>query len=108
MQLNDLDSRRETIKKCAREVGAQYSEAPHPDGVCGRLVSADGRVMERSWGHGRYSQRMAYDDFTLQILVWKSSRTRKVTGVNDAPRVQCRKSSHHGFHPANERCALCP
>lgn len=29
-------------------------------------------------------------------------------GVNDARKVQCAKSKHHGFYPANESCPDCP
>lgn len=28
-------------------------------------------------------------------------------GVNDNRRVQCQRSEHHGFHPANEDCPYC-
>ena len=28
-------------------------------------------------------------------------------GVNSLQRIQCRKSEHHGFHPADEQCAWC-
>lgn len=28
-------------------------------------------------------------------------------GVNDSRKVECKKSKHHGFHPANEDCPLC-
>jgi len=28
-------------------------------------------------------------------------------GTNDARRVECAKSKHHGFHPDGEECPLC-
>jgi hypothetical protein len=28
-------------------------------------------------------------------------------GINENARVQCSKSVHHGFHPANEKCPYC-
>lgn len=28
-------------------------------------------------------------------------------GVNEARKVQCKKSEYHGFHPENEACPMC-
>lgn len=44
-------------------------------------------------------------------LEWKNTinpyQKKARSGVNDAPRVQCKKSQFHGHHPNNERCPLC-
>lgn len=71
-------------------------------------VTFEGIRFERDDGGrpgSRYLWRQAARDwvsFMHQNLTRSAGR-----GVNDAARVACKKSQHHGFHPANERCPYC-
>jgi hypothetical protein len=46
-------------------------------------------------------RRQAIEDFE------RYGRAPARSGINNSPRMQCKRSQYHGFHPVNEACPLC-
>lgn len=105
---------KEELEEYARSVGATVSE------FWGRIGSIDVLYISATSHDGfAYRTLRAYTpaeaaehrqfvkDCLSMRLGWKPFVQKPRAGINNAARVECKKSRHHGFHPSDERCPLC-